>query len=111
MPLTSRDEPARLPGEERHDAVVDDVQGAHVVVLLPHDEEEGVKELGELGEVVPPGGVGHAEGARVGGRAVDGLAEERVARQPAAHGDLVENPGAEHDLEYGERGVDDEWVS
>ena len=28
------------PHAERHDAVVDDVQGGHVLVLLPQDEEE-----------------------------------------------------------------------
>ena len=53
--------PASLPCEEWHDAVVDDVEGADVVVLLPQDEEHGVEELGELGEEVPPRRVGHAE--------------------------------------------------
>lgn len=34
--------------------MVDDVQGGHVLVLLPQDEEQRVEELGELGDVVPP---------------------------------------------------------
>ena len=58
LPLTWH-ESASLPGEERHDAVVDDVQRRHVLKLLPRQEEEGVEELGELAEEVPPRGCGH----------------------------------------------------
>jgi hypothetical protein len=53
-------ESARLPREEGHDAVVDDVQRRHVVELLARQEEEGVEELGELAEEVPPRRSGHA---------------------------------------------------
>ena len=58
LPLT-RHESASLPGEERHDAVVDDVKRRHVLELLPRQEEEGVEELCELAEEVPPRGRGH----------------------------------------------------
>ena len=34
--------------------MVDDVQGGDVLILLPQHEEQSVKELGELGEEVPP---------------------------------------------------------
>ena len=88
--------PASLPGKQRHDSVVDNVEGGDVVVLLAQDEEECVEELGKLGEVVPPCGVGHANRQWVV-RGVQGLAEEVVA-QPASRQNLVENPGAEHNL-------------
>ncbi len=52
-------ESARLPREEGHDTVVNDVQRRHVIKLLSRQEEEGVEELGELAEEVPPGGAGH----------------------------------------------------
>lgn len=42
------------PDGDGHDAVVDHVQSGHLVVPLAHHEEEGIEELGELGEVVPP---------------------------------------------------------
>ena len=53
-------ESASLPCKKWHDSVVDDVKGGHVVELLARQEEEGVEELGELAEEVPPGGTGHA---------------------------------------------------
>lgn len=42
------------PPDVRHAGVVVDVKEGDLVVVLPQDEEEGVHELDELGEVVPP---------------------------------------------------------
>lgn len=42
------------PNGDGHDAMMDDVQRGHLIVSLAHHKEECVKELGELGEVVPP---------------------------------------------------------
>lgn len=42
------------PPDVQHGGVVIDVQHCDLVVVLPQDEEEGVHELDELGEVVPP---------------------------------------------------------
>jgi len=36
------------------------MEGGHVIELLARQEEEGVEELGELAEEVPPGSAGHA---------------------------------------------------
>ena len=52
--LPSSDKPWAPPAEEGEGAVVDDVQGGEVGKLFLQDEEEGVKEVDELGEVVPP---------------------------------------------------------
>ena len=45
------------PTLEWHDSMVIDVQEGKVGEFLLKDEEEGVKEVDELGEVVPPGQV------------------------------------------------------
>lgn len=42
------------PPDVEHADVVVDVKKRHLVVVLPQDEEEGVHELQQLGEVVPP---------------------------------------------------------
>lgn len=42
------------PPDVQHGGVMVDVQHCDLVVVLPQDEEEGVHELDELGEVVPP---------------------------------------------------------
>lgn len=42
------------PPDVEHADVVVDVKERHLVVVLPQDEEEGVHELHQLGEVVPP---------------------------------------------------------
>lgn len=42
------------PPDVEHAGVVVDVQEGNLVVVLPQYEEEGVHELDELGEVVPP---------------------------------------------------------
>ena len=52
--LPSADEPGPPPAEEGEGAVVDDMQRRKVGKLFLQDEEEGVKEVDELGEVVPP---------------------------------------------------------
>ena len=52
------------PGGEGHDAVVHHVQGGQVAELLPGEEEEGVEEVHELGEEVPPGHVRGVEPVR-----------------------------------------------
>ena len=40
------------------------VQRGDVIVLLAQNEEKRVGELDELGDVVPPAAVGHANGLR-----------------------------------------------
>ena len=55
--------PDSPPRGERHDAVVDDMEGGEVAVLLPQDEEEGVEVVDPLGEVVPPCHVGGVQGS------------------------------------------------
>lgn len=42
------------PPDVQHGGVVVDVQDRDLVVVLAQDEEEGVHELDEFGEVVPP---------------------------------------------------------
>lgn len=42
------------PPDVQHAGVVVDVKNSDLVVILSEDEEEGVHELDELGEVVPP---------------------------------------------------------
>lgn len=42
------------PPDVEHAGVVVDVEEGDLVVVLPQYEEEGVHELDELGEVVPP---------------------------------------------------------
>lgn len=96
--ILTRGELHAHPDAERHAPVVDHVQRAHMVVLLPQHEKERVEELCELGEVVPPAGAGHAHRHRAVG-VVDGLAPKAVAAPPAALEVLVEDPRAEHGLE------------
>lgn len=50
------------PDREGHAAMVNDVKCGDVLVLLAQNEEERVKELGELGYVVPPANVDHLKG-------------------------------------------------
>ena len=51
---------ACLPSKEGHDTMVDYVKGWNVVKLFSRQKEEGVEELCELAEEVPPGSVGHS---------------------------------------------------
>lgn len=56
------------PDRRRHDAVMDDVQGRHLIVPFAHHEENRIEELGKLGEVVPPATGRHLETEGGGGR-------------------------------------------
>lgn len=56
--VTSRGEFDSEPDAHWHHRVVDDVEGGNVVVFLSKNEENGVEELGELGNVVPPASSG-----------------------------------------------------
>lgn len=47
------------PDTHGHDAMVDHVQVRDVILFSPQNEEHGVSELHELGDVVPVGGGGH----------------------------------------------------
>ena len=50
------------PRGDGHDAVVDHVEGGQVAELLVEEEEDGVKHVQELGEVVPPGRIQRCHG-------------------------------------------------
>lgn len=65
------------PPEREHGRVVVDVEEAQLVVLLAEDEEEGVAELEQLAEVVPPNGVRDLQLLRPG-YVPDGLAHVAV---------------------------------
>lgn len=57
------------PPDVEHAGVVVDMEEGDLVVVLPQDEEEGVHELDELGEVVPPQDVDDLRGGK---RALEG---------------------------------------
>lgn len=42
------------PPDVEHAGVVVDVQECDLVIVLPQDEKEGVHELNQLGEIIPP---------------------------------------------------------
>lgn len=52
------------PPDVEHAGVVVDVEEGDLVVVLPQYEEEGVHELDEFGEVVPPQHVDDLRGGR-----------------------------------------------
>lgn len=60
------------PPDVEHAGVVVDVEEGDLVIVLPEYEEEGVHELDELGEVVPPQ---DADDLRGGDATGDGLKE------------------------------------
>lgn len=62
------------PPDVEHAGVVVDVEEGDLVIVLPEYEEEGVHELDELGEVVPPQDVGDLRGGDATG---DSLKETR----------------------------------
>ena len=76
---------------------MDDVQGGHLVVLLPHDEEHGVQQVYELGEEVPPAQAEDPEGVLVVG-VVDRLAVPAVVPRHKEGPALCEHPEAEESL-------------
>ena len=49
--------PDPKPRGERHDAVVNHVEGGQVAELLPEEEQQGVEVVNEFGEEIPPGHV------------------------------------------------------
>lgn len=53
--------PDSKPGGEGHDPMVHHVEGRQVGELLPGQEEKGVYEVNELGEVIPPSHLGSIE--------------------------------------------------
>lgn len=59
------------------------MQWRYVIEFLAEHEEDGIGELGELRDEVPPGYLGHPHGL-AGGAAVDGLTSEGVIAPPAA---------------------------
>lgn len=65
------------PHGRRHNSVMNDVQSGHLVVAFAHNEEQRVKELGELREEVPPAPVSHPQ--PFGAVSVHGLASQTVA--------------------------------
>ena len=78
--------------------MVNHVEGGQVAELLTEQEEEGVDEVDEFGEEIPPGHV-RREQPFLGVGVVDGLAQPVVpASQPEVAG-LLENPQAEKGLE------------
>lgn len=56
------------PPDVEHADVVVDVEEGDLVVVLPEDEEEGVHELHQLGEVVPPQHVDDLQEGQTHGR-------------------------------------------
>ena len=73
------------------------MQGGHLVVLLPHDEEHGVQQVYELGEEVPPAQAEDPEGVLVVG-VVDRLAVPAVVARHKEGPALCEHPEAEESL-------------
>lgn len=95
--VAARGELDTPPDGSGHDAMVDHVQRRHLVVSFAQHKEEGVKELGELGEEVPPTALGHP--VSLGADPVHGFATQTVAGQPASGTSLVEDPHAEDHLD------------
>ena len=90
--------PDPKPRGERHDAVVNHVEGGQVAELLPEQEEEGVDEVDEFGEEIPPGHVGSIEPI-LGVAEVHRLTQPVVfSCQPESTG-LLEYPDTEQGLE------------
>jgi hypothetical protein len=48
------------PGGYRHDTVMNNVESANMIVLFPQHEEDCVRELDKLGEIIPPTGTSYA---------------------------------------------------
>ena len=69
--------PASPPGLPGHDAVVDHVEGGQVAELLPHQEEERVRQVDDFRKEEPPGHVEGPDGLGAVG-VVDRLARPAV---------------------------------
>jgi len=96
--VTSWGELDSPPASGWHDGVVDDVQVGDLIVLLAQYEEDGVQELSDLAEEVPPAHVGH--GHLIGIiRVIDRLASQTVLPQPGVDHTLVNEVDANDDLD------------
>jgi len=96
--VTSSDKPDPKPGGEGHDAVVDHVEGGQVAELLTEQEEEGVDEVNELGEEIPPSHVGSIQPI-LGVAEVHRLAQPVVLPSQPESAGLLEYPDTEQGLE------------
>jgi len=85
------------PHAHRHDPVVHHVQKRYVLLFFTQNKENRVEKFGELGEVIPPASVDHPHGNGIV-TIVNRLTIIIVVVEPSAHQALVEEPGAEDDL-------------
>ena len=76
---------------------MDDVQGRDLAELLPHDEEDGVQQVYELGEEVPPAQTEGSDGLLVV-RVINGLTVPAVVPCHEEGPALGEHPEAEESL-------------
>jgi len=86
------------PYNNWHHGMVDNMKGGHLVVLVPHHHEEGVHEVCELGEEVPPHSGSH-EGSIPGVGVVHWLTNPIVFSTQPKLTQSGENPEAEEGLE------------
>lgn len=85
------------PNAHWHNSMVNNVQRRHLVVFLPQDKEECVKEFRELGNVIPPTCPCHPHGQRTSG-VVDWLTPQTVVHTPSARHVLIKYPETEQGL-------------
>lgn len=95
--VSSRSELDPPPHRGGHNSVMNDMECGHLIVPLAHNEEEGVEELCEFGEEVPPAAMGHTQSLCA--VRVHGLTAQTVAIHPSTGTGLVEDPPAEDDLD------------
>ena len=76
---------------------MDDVEGRHLAELLPHDEEDGVQEVDELGEEIPPAETEDSDGVLVVG-VVNRLTVPAVVSRHEEGPALCKHPEAEESL-------------
>lgn len=96
--VTTRCETNAEPNAHRHNTMVNNVQQRNMLILFAKNEEKRIKELGELGEVIPPTSVDHSDGHIVKG-IVNGLTSKAISMEPAPSTILVEEPSAENNLD------------
>jgi len=58
--MLTRSEFNSKPSGHRHDAMMNNVESADVIVLFPQHKENCVRELDKLGEIIPPTGASYA---------------------------------------------------
>uniref|UniRef100_A0A147BW06 Secreted protein n=1 Tax=Ixodes ricinus TaxID=34613 RepID=A0A147BW06_IXORI len=92
--VASRRELDPPPDAHGHHAMVDDVQRRDVSELLAQHKEYRVDKLDELGDVVPPGQVGHEDGLATL-RVVNGLALPVVVSKQAVEAQQQEDDQAD----------------